>query len=93
MGCFIELLYQYDLKCIYLTFSFFLHIQLANKYWAPHVKKKLPFDSKVNTSTGIVLGCKRMMINHFLMCQPPVVLILYKSIADCLEGQQLINTL
>lgn len=77
------------------TFNLFLFspIQLANKYWAPHVKKKLSFESKVNTSTGVLLGCKRMSINLFLMCPLPVVLILYKSIGDCLEDQLLLNTL
>lgn len=33
-----------------LTMFVCLSIQLANKYWAPHAKKKLSFDSKVNTS-------------------------------------------
>lgn len=77
---------------MYLTFfNFFPPIQLANKYWAPHVKKKLSFDSKVNTSTGIVLGCERMRVNPFLMYQPPVVPGLYRRMGDCLEGQQLLD--
>uniref|UniRef100_A0A8C6Z0D4 RNA helicase aquarius n=1 Tax=Nothoprocta perdicaria TaxID=30464 RepID=A0A8C6Z0D4_NOTPE len=33
--------------------------QLANKYWAPHAKKKLSFDSKVNTFMAILPCCKR----------------------------------
>lgn len=41
---------------MYLTFLFFFLVQLANKYWAPHVKKTLSFDVKVITSTGILLG-------------------------------------
>lgn len=38
-----------------LSFFFFLLVQLANKYWAPHVKKTLSFDVKVIASTGILL--------------------------------------
>lgn len=42
---------------MYLTFLsfFFFLVQLANKYWAPHVKKTLSFDVKVIASTGILL--------------------------------------
>lgn len=36
-------------------FFFFFLVQLANKYWAPHVKKTLSFDVKVIASTGILL--------------------------------------
>lgn len=27
----------------------FIWFQLANKYWAPHAKNKLPFDPKVSS--------------------------------------------
>lgn len=80
-------------KYVFNLSFFFPLVQLANKYWAPHVKKTLSFDVKVIASTEILLGCKRMRINCSLIFQSPVLLILYESIGDCLEGQQLLDTL
>lgn len=41
LGCFAPLAGLYSIICTFL-------FQLANKYWAPHAKDKLPFDSKVS---------------------------------------------
>lgn len=59
---------QLKINIFALSFSFLFFIQLANKYWAPHVKKKLCFDSKVRTPTRTLPGYERRRINDILSC-------------------------
>lgn len=45
------------LRLFIYIFFFHLLFQLANKYWAPHSKNKLPFDPKVSYISIVALLC------------------------------------
>lgn len=80
---------MFMLPCLLPLISHFL-FQLANKYWAPHAKNKLPFDTKVRyiqVQTKITKVSTKVSFNHLVphnkMVKRCKVLLLSVSEVKC----------